>query len=335
MNGWAWSRARRGAVAGGLLVLATLASACTYGPDPAITFVQIADGAEKAGNVAWFCQSSGGGGHHGDTGGGLADTHYAGKTKGVLTRQECHDVAVFFDKAMATAKRFPTRGVAKQWKNRQGAPGFIQSVQFVPGLGTHDLIADVSLSGFNPERPMFFQYDGNGDDARLAGLSWFVQQPEGVTAPPEGFPGGNDMWHTHATLCYRNGVGGVVVGSEISDEECIRRGGHNEGLPRVWMIHAWIMPGYENTYDVFSGAYACVRGKGPVTDPDDACKGDHREMEHGNPAPTTTVLPPTTSPTTSPTTGPTIPGSPTTAPPSTVATTPTTMPPVDHGNHDH
>jgi hypothetical protein len=311
MHGGARSSARRKALAVMLIVASVMASGCVYGPDTNLSFVQIAERAQAGDTVAWFCQSSGGGGHHGQTG-GLANDHYAGKTKGVLSAADCLAVAQFFDKAMATAKRYPTRGIAKQAKNRLGQPGFLQAVQFVPGLGTHDLIADVSLSGFTPERPMFFQYDGNGDDARLAGLSWFVQQPAGVTTPPEGFPGGNDMWHTHASLCYRNGVGGVVVGSEISDEECTRRGGKNEGLPGVWMIHAWILPGYENTYDVFSGAFACVKGTGPVTDPADACRADHQDMEHGGPAPTAP---------------PTVPGGPTTAP--------TTMPPMDHGAHGH
>jgi hypothetical protein len=312
-----WS-AHRKALAGALAAASVLVSGCVYGPDENMSFTAIAQRAQEIGNVPWFCVSTGGGGHHGQTG-GLADDYYAGKTKGELAPADCLAVAQFFDKAMATARRYPTRGVAKQAKNRLGQPGFIQAVQFVPGLGTHDLIADVSLSGFDPERPMFFQYDGNGDDARLAGLSWFVQQPTGVTTPPEGFPGGNDMWHTHAQLCYRNGVGGVVVGSEISDEECTRRNGHNEGLPGVWMIHAWILPGYENQRDVFSGAFACVKGTGPVTDPADPCRADTTDPEHGHGTPTTTVP-----------TGPT-----TTVPGGGPITVPTTMPPMDHGAHDH
>jgi hypothetical protein len=319
------SSARRRALAGVLAVATVLASGCVYGPDESLSFVEIATRAQADGMPPpWFCVSSGGGGHHGQSG-GLADDHYAGKKKGPLSASDCLAAAAFFDKAMATARRFPTRGVAKAHLNRLGQPGFIQAVQFVPGLGTHDLIADVSLSGFNPERPMFFQYDGSGDDARLAGLSWFVQQPAGVTTPPEGFAGDNDMWHTHAQLCYRNGVGGVVVGSEISDEECARRGGHNEGLPGVWMIHAWILPGYENYYDVFSGAYACVRGRGPVTDPADACRSEIRDSEHGPGTPTTTAP---TGPTT------TVPGGgPITIP--TTGTTTTTMPPMDHGHGEH
>jgi hypothetical protein len=302
--------AHRRVLASVLAAAVVLASGCVYGPDESLTFVEIATRAQANGTPAWFCVSSGGGGHHGHSG-GPADDHYAGKTKGPLSAADCLAVAEIFDKAMATARRFPTRGVARQHLNRLGQPGFIQSVQFVPGLGTHDLIADVSLSGFDPERPMFFQYDGSGDDARLAGLSWFVQQPAGVTTPPEGFPGDNDMWHTHAQLCYRNGAGGVVVGSEISDEECARRNGQNRGLPGVWMIHAWIMPGYENYYDVFSGAYACVRGRGPVTDMADPCRSDVSDPERGRPpvTPTTTV----------PGGGP--------------ITVPTTVP--DHGEHGH
>jgi hypothetical protein len=313
MSGGARRITRRRALVGALIATSVAVSGCVYGPDQNLGFRQLAEKAYANNTLPWFCQSSGEGGHHGQTG-GPADVHYAGKKKGVLTKEQCLSVADFFDAAMSTAKQYPTRGAAKAHLNRLGQPGFLQAVQFVPGLGTHDLIADVSLSGFDPKRPMFFQYDGSGDDAKLAGLSWFVQQPAGVTTPPEGFPGDNDMWHTHASLCYRNGTGGTVVGNEISDEECARRGGTNRGLPGVWMIHAWILPGYENVYDVFSGAYACVKGTGPVAD-NDPCKAVHADPEHGNPTTTATTAP-----------GTTLPGTP---PPTTTTTV------MDHGNHDH
>jgi hypothetical protein len=272
---------------------ALAASGCFYGPDQSLTYLELYANAKAENLSPWFCQATGVGGsmsHGHGAADGLANDFYAGKAKGELTDEQCRGVADFFDKARAVADQFPTRGIAKQHLNRRGQPGFIQSVQFVPGLGTHDLLADVSQSGFDPQHPMFFQYDGNGDDARLAGLSWFVQQPEGVTTPPEGFPGDNDWWHTHATLCYAQDRGGVVVGNEISDEECARRGGKNEGLPRVWMAHAWILPGYENTRDVFSGAYMCVKGTGPVA-AEDPCHDDRTDPEHDGTAPRPTVPP--------------------------------------------
>jgi hypothetical protein len=56
------------------------------------------------------------------------------------------------------------------------------------------------------------------------------------------------------------------------------------------MAHAWILPGYENTADVFAGAYMCVKGTGPVA-ADDPCHADRRDPEHDGTAPRPTVPP--------------------------------------------
>jgi len=269
-------------------VLATAAvlvgSGCLYGPDPGITFSEMVrrgrEDTEWKGMLPWFCRSEGVGGAHGDEGDGLANHAYAGMKKGDLTWDECAAVADFFDKAWASVKRFPTRGDAM----RAGAS---QSVQFVPGLGTHDIVPGVSgvTTGNNPldpARPLFLQYDGEGADAKLAGMSWFVMNGNDAV-PPEGLPGTNDWFHTHSKLCYRNNTSPpVVVGNEISDELCAQRGGTNRRLPGVWMLHAWIVPGYENLYDVFSGAYNCVKGTGPYAPADDPCRSDHSDPEHGH-----------------------------------------------------
>jgi len=71
-----------------------------------------------------------------------------------------------------------------------------------------------------------------------------------VIDPAEhGFTGPNDYPHNHDGLCTRGGL--VVGGSSISDEECARRGGSKIGAA-LQMIHAWVVPGCESPYGMFS-----------------------------------------------------------------------------------
>jgi hypothetical protein len=147
---------RRRLLAAAVATAALAASGCFYGPDQSITYLELYANAKAENITPWFCQATGVGGsmsHGHGSADGLANDFYAGKAKGELTDEQCRGVADFFDKAMAVASQYPTRGIAKQHLNRRGQPGFIQSVQFVPGLGTHDLIADVSQSGFDPQHP--------------------------------------------------------------------------------------------------------------------------------------------------------------------------------------
>ena len=95
-------------------------------------------------------------------------------------------------------------------------------------------------------------YDGTGPDAQIVGLSYLVWHPGGA---PEGFAGGNDHWHQHnfnGGLCF--GAGGVVIGGETTTEEqCAEMGGAKRELTDIWMAHAWVVPGFECSWGVFSG----------------------------------------------------------------------------------
>ena len=47
---------------------------------------------------------------------------------------------------------------------------------------------------------------------------------------------------------------GLVVGGEdVSPQDCANRGGHKVLLIDIWMLHAWVVPGFECSWGVFSG----------------------------------------------------------------------------------
>src|SRR4029453_7163530 len=88
-------------------------------------------------------------------------------------------------------------------------------------------------------------------DARLVGLSFLVYNPGGE---PVGFAGPNDHWHPHnanGVLCF--GANNVVMGAEdVSVADCEARGGHKATLEDIWMVHDWVVPGWECSWGVFA-----------------------------------------------------------------------------------
>jgi hypothetical protein len=131
-------------------------------------------------------------------------------------------------------------------------------------MGTHHAMGNPLQGSFDPERPNFLQYDGNGPDAELVGMSWYVDN--GPEDPPEGFAGDNDWWHTHEYLCISNATGLV-----IRDGQCLpEQDGTSVYLGNYWMVHAWIVPGWQFPTDVFRGHHPCLLASGPAA-PDDPC----------------------------------------------------------------
>ena len=92
---------------------------------------------------------------------------------------------------------------------------------------------------------------GTSPDSKIVGLSYLVYHPDG---PPPGFAGPNDHWHQHNAnggLCLKGGV--VVGGEESTRQQCAAMGGRKTLLTDVWMVHAWVVPGFECGWGVFSG----------------------------------------------------------------------------------
>src|SRR5438105_5270850 len=145
--------------------------------------------------------------------------------------------------ARSVALRYPTVKEAL-------AAGYVKSTPFVPCIGAHYTNVP-KAARFDPSDPSELLYDGTEPNSKIVGLSYLVYHHDG---PPPGFAGPNDYWHQHNAnggLCLK---GALVVGDEsTSPQECAQRGGRKALLTDIWMLHAWIVPGFECTWGVFSG----------------------------------------------------------------------------------
>lgn len=232
-------------------------------------------GAEKP----WFCDPTF---PNSVTGPGMGTVDfYAGQTRSPLSWDDCVTLGAQMDLAKAYAKRYPTLGDALD-------AGFRTSFAFIPGMGTHtgrdtmspELLADPDLnrfdpvipgiidSTFKPGEPEFLQYDGNGPDAELVGMSWYVRTTDGN--PPEGFVGGNDWWHHHPRLCFRT-TDALIISVNASDASCTASGGENLYMHNYYMVHLWVVDDLEYHGDVFAPTHPCITASGAIRDMDDPC----------------------------------------------------------------
>ncbi len=168
-----------------------------------------------------------------------------------LTQAQFDELQAQLAQARAVAAKYPTVATAL-------AAGYMQSTVYVPCIGAH--YTNVSLAGsFNPSAPSELLYDGTSPDSKIVGLSYLVWHPGGQ---PPGFAGPNDHWHQHNAnggLCMR---GGMVVGGEAdTPAQCAAAGGRKALLLDVWMLHAWVVPGLECYWGVFSGECPQLGGR--------------------------------------------------------------------------
>lgn len=145
--------------------------------------------------------------------------------------------------ARAAAARFPTAadGIAAGYRRITG---------YVPCIGAHYMNFALADGAFDAAKPEMLLFDGNGSDARIVGLSYYVR---GVTAALEGFAGPNDPWHQHIGLCVSGGA--VIGGTNLTAAECAARGGVKADGSDAFMMHAWVVPGWESAWGTFSGEH--------------------------------------------------------------------------------
>ncbi len=160
-----------------------------------------------------------------------------------LTRDERVTLTAQQDLARSVVTKFPTVADAL-------AGGYQKSTAYIPCIGAHYTNARLVIS-FDPAKPSELLFDGTNPDSKLVGLSYLVFHLNGT---PEGFAGANDVWHQHNSnggLCSK---GGLVVGGEaMSAEDCAAIGGRKSANKNIWMMHDWIVPGWECSWGVFAG----------------------------------------------------------------------------------
>jgi hypothetical protein len=193
---------------------------------------------------------------------------YEGIVKGELSWDDCITNSIWFDVARDYAMQWPTAGEAE-------ADGWHRIVPYAEGMGTHHVRdyagLDDEFKGWEPE---FLMYDGNGPDAELTGMAWWVQSEGG---PPEGFMGDNDWWHQHLNVCLSQTL--TWIGQNMTPEQCAAQNGIHLPNDDWWMAHAWILPDWQLQFDVFQNHHPCLPWSGPITDPGDPC---WMEAMHGS-----------------------------------------------------
>ena len=126
------------------------------------------------------------------------------------------------------------------------ARGYVLATAPSPGIGTHWVRWSQILEPFDASNPSMVLFDHSQTPPVLVGYSYAVQSP----TAPDGFTGDSDMWHRHTGLCVS--LDGWVVrerstGPDACDGSYIAGGD-------FWMLHAWIVPGWENLDGVFAPA---------------------------------------------------------------------------------
>jgi hypothetical protein len=155
--------------------------------------------------------------------------------------------------ARAVAMQYPT--VADATK-----AGYILAGEFTPGAGAHYISISGSAASYlghtstvDPAHPLALIYDGTAPTSSIVGLMY----GSFALSPPAGFAGPNDHWHRHRNLCitFHNGAIGIPFppDSDVGKSQCDALHGMfmRESL---WMVHAWVVPGWESPQGVFSHA---------------------------------------------------------------------------------
>jgi hypothetical protein len=145
--------------------------------------------------------------------------------------------------ARAVAMKYPTVADAT-------AAGYhLVGGGFGPGSGAHYIGGGGGYSfNFDPNHPLALIYDGINPTSRMVGLMYYSMG----ALPPDGFAGPNDHWHRHSGVCLGNGAD--VLFPPDSDVTAVQCANAHGSYMRItgWMVHAWVVPGWESPKGVFS-----------------------------------------------------------------------------------
>ncbi|WCO66952.1 hypothetical protein PO878_20880 [Iamia majanohamensis] len=238
----------------GLDELVALTSASGDGEGAAAALVTGLGEASEADYDAWrwWARTSGAvGGGHGDHSAAAPDDAgghggHAGPQPWTAMTDPAQCARLEEEVALAreTALAYPTAADATE-------AGWVRVTGYVPGIAAHYMNFALVDGEFAVDEPEMILYDGDGPDAHVVGLSYYVIQ-DGDAEPTQGFTGDNDHYHRHVGLC--QGPGGVIGDSTTTEEECAARGGVKANGSKGWMSHAWVVPGCESPWGLFSAA---------------------------------------------------------------------------------
>ena len=123
---------------------------------------------------------------------------------------------------------------------------------FGPGSGAHYIGGPFTASGpFDATKVQSLIYAGTKPTSPIVGLMYFGMQE----AAPQGFAGPNDHWHRHSAVCTKYTDGKLDVpfppDADVTKAQCDSVGGFYMAITG-WMVHAWVVPGWESPDGVFS-----------------------------------------------------------------------------------
>ncbi len=130
--------------------------------------------------------------------------------------------------------------------DKAAARGYVLATSPSPGIGTHWVRWSQILEPFATDNPSMLLFDHSKSPPVLVGYSYAVQSPE----EPEGFTGKSDEWHRHAGLCVAL-TGWVIRERSTGPDAC--EGSYIAGGD-FWMLHAWVVPDWENRDGMFAPA---------------------------------------------------------------------------------
>ena len=178
-------------------------------------------------------------GGHGGHGGSAAEVEPSDELKAELDEARAAAVSLMTTERLSDAEYY----LGSYWSR---------------GVGTHYINWKLVGQEFDPATPAMLLVDTTpGHRRRLAGFSYWVSSDDG---PPEGFAGDADEWHSHRGLCFIEGV----LESEQVEDPAACAGAWIDGTG-LWMLHAWVVPGFTNPDGLFApvNPRLCPPRRGP------------------------------------------------------------------------
>jgi len=152
------------------------------------------------------------------------------------------DALVFAQQWLAAQRAVPSLDTLDEVQ----ALGYVRASAASTGVGTHWVLWSQVARPFDPARPAMVLYDERRDPPQLVGYSYWLRSD----GEPVGFAGPNDGWHQHEGLCVVNGW--VDRERSLGPDDCA--GTYLAGGD-LWMLHAWVVPGWENRRGRFASTH--------------------------------------------------------------------------------